>query len=61
MCELLNIITLPRKADIFIGGDFNVDFNRNNDNRKILKEIESTFGLSQLITNKTRPLWVQYV
>ena len=38
---------------MFIGVDFNIDYNRNNDNRKILKEIEGTFGLAQLITEKT--------
>ena len=57
MYDLLNVITLSWKVDVFIGGDFNIDYNRNNDNRKILREIEGTFGLAQLITKKTRPLY----
>ena len=57
MYELLNVITLPRKTDIFLGGDFNIDYNRNNDSKKLLKEMETKYGLTQLITVKSRPLY----
>ena len=57
MYELLNVITLPRKTDIFLGGDFNIDYNRNNDSKKLLKEMETKYGLTQLITVKSQPLY----
>ena len=57
MYELLNVITLPRRKDIFAGGDFNIDYNRNNEGRKVLKEMETKYGLTQLIAEKSRPLY----
>ena len=57
MYELLNVITLPRRKDIFVGGDFNIDYNRNNEGRKVLKEMETKYGLTQLIAEKSRPLY----
>ena len=57
MYELLNVITLPRRKDIFVGSDFNIDYNRNNEGRKVLKEMETKYGLTQLIAEKSRPLY----
>ena len=57
MYELLNVITLPRRKDIFVGGDFNIDYHRNNEGRKVLKEMETKYGLTQLISEKSSPLY----
>ena len=52
--ELLNVITLLGKADVYIGGDFNIDYSKNNDNRK---DMETKYGLCQLIYDSSRPLY----
>ena len=55
--ELLDNLTPARKFDVFIGGDFNIDYARSSPNKKYLKELESRFGLTQMIHDKTRPLY----
>ena len=54
--ELFDQIALTRKYDVILGGDFNIDYQICSANRKILKDFENRFGLSQMIHEKTRPL-----
>ena len=44
-------------TDIFIGGDFNIDYSIAGGSRKMIKDFEKTFGLKQLIHSSTRPLY----
>ena len=53
---LFDQITLIRKYDVILGGDFNIDYQRCSASRKILKDFEYRFGLTQMIQDKTRPL-----
>ena len=54
--ELFDQIALTRKYDVILGGDFNIDYQKWSANRKILKDFENRFGLTQMIHEKTRPL-----
>ena len=44
-------------TDIFAGGDFNIDYSVAGGSRKLIKDLEKTFGLKQLIHLPTRPLY----
>ena len=57
MVDLLEDMSQTRKYDVFVGGDFNIDYTKCSPNRKVLKDLEYRFGLSQLITERTRPLY----
>ena len=58
-CEILkdmvNQITLNSNAEVFLLGDYNIDyFKVNHPHRRELKSLESLLGMSQLITDITR-------
>ena len=55
--DLLDNLTPAGKYDVYLGGDFNIDYARATPNRKILKDIESRFSITQIINEKTRPLY----
>ena len=54
--ELFDQLAMARKYYVILGGDFNIDYQKYSTNRKILKDFENRFGLTQMIYNKTRPL-----
>ena len=54
---LFTHIDTYRQADIIMGGDFNIDYSTAGGSRKNLKDLEKIFGLKQLITDPTRPLY----
>ena len=55
--NLLDNLTLARKHDVYLGGDFNIDYAKPSPHRKLLKDLENRFSLSQVINEKTRPLY----
>ena len=57
LTKLLDSMSTVRKYDVIIGGDFNIDYQKPSPNRKILKDLEHSFGLTQMIKEKTRPLY----
>ena len=54
--KLMDNIAPSRKYDVYIGGDFNIEYSKPSPHRKYLKDFENRFSLTQLIYNKTRPL-----
>ena len=52
-----NMPVTNKNYDVFIGGDYNIDYSTNNPNKKTLKEFERRYGLVQLIHDSTRPLY----
>ena len=54
---LLDNLTTDRKYDVYFGGDFNIDYAKASLNGKYLKNFESRFSLTQIVHNKTRPLY----
>ena len=55
--SLLDNLSTSRKYDLYLGGDFNIDYLKPSPNRKYLKDLENSFSLMQVITEKTRPLY----
>ena len=51
--NMLNDIVQTRKFDIYIGGDFNIDYKKNNPHKKLLKELEVEYGLTQPLYSDT--------
>ena len=52
LVNLFDNLTTARKFDVFLGGDFNIDYAKASPNRKYLKDLEMRFSLSQLIYEK---------
>ena len=57
LIQLFDRLSLNKKFDVILGGDFNIDYQKCSPNRKTLKDIESRFGLTQMVSEKTRPLY----
>ena len=57
LVNLFDNLTTAQKFDVFLSGDFNIDYAKASPNRKYLKDLEMRFSLSQLIYDKTRPLY----
>ena len=57
LIQLSDELAIHRKYDVICGGDLNIDYRRCSPNKKVLKVLENRFGLSQMITDKTRPLY----
>ena len=55
LTDILNEITLNNNAEVFLLGDYNIDyFKLDHSHRRELKSLESLLGMSQLITDITR-------
>ena len=57
MINVLNKITSYRMYDLYVGGDFNINYKVNSPARKILKDLEVQYDLFQLVQCNTRPLY----
>ena len=54
---LFEQIAVTRKYDVIIGGDFNINYQKCSGNRNFLKDFENRFDLTQMVKEKTRPLY----
>ena len=54
---LFEQIAVTRKYDVIIGEDFNINYQKCSGNRIFLKDFENRFGLTQMVKEKTRPLY----
>ena len=57
LVDTLDNLPATRNFDLFMGGDFNIDYEIPSPERTILKDIEKRFGLTQQIKKPTRPLY----
>ena len=58
LTDLLSNLNNIDKATVVIGGDFNIDFNKNKSQGVVLmKKLAKRFSLEFLITDPTRPLY----